>query len=85
MRNSHFMRAFLILAACLGGGCTDTMASRAGADRDAHGCIGSAGYRWCGYTQRCERPWELARAQGLNLSRADNVEGYCAQAPQNAR
>jgi hypothetical protein len=38
-----------------------------GADRDEHGCIGSAGYSWCAKTQRCERPWELAAAEGFDV------------------
>jgi predicted amidohydrolase YtcJ len=38
---------------------------RPGSDRDAHGCIGSAGYSWCAGTGQCERPWELARAHGF--------------------
>lgn len=29
-----------------------------GDDRDAHGCIGSAGYSWCESKQKCLRPWE---------------------------
>lgn len=29
-----------------------------GADRDAHGCIGSAGYSWCEPQQKCLRSWE---------------------------
>ena len=29
-----------------------------GGDRDAHGCIGSAGYSWCDARQECIRPWE---------------------------
>jgi hypothetical protein len=29
-----------------------------GNDRDAHGCIGSAGYSWCEAKQKCLRPWE---------------------------
>ncbi len=29
-----------------------------GNDRDAHGCIGSAGYSWCEVLQKCLRPWE---------------------------
>ncbi len=33
---------------------------KTGVDRDAHGCIGSAGYRWCGRLDKCVRPWELA-------------------------
>lgn len=27
-------------------------------DRDAHGCIGSAGYQWCEVMQKCIRQWE---------------------------
>jgi len=29
-----------------------------GGDRDAHGCIGSAGYSWCEVKQKCLRTWE---------------------------
>jgi hypothetical protein len=29
-----------------------------GNDKDAHGCIGSAGYSWCESKQKCLRPWE---------------------------
>jgi hypothetical protein len=29
-----------------------------GGDRDAHGCIPSAGYSWCESKQKCLRPWE---------------------------
>jgi len=29
-----------------------------GGDRDAHGCIGSAGYMWCEPKQKCLRIWE---------------------------
>ena len=31
-----------------------------GSDRDAHGCIGSAGYSWCEDNQKCQRSWEEA-------------------------
>ena len=37
----------------------------AGADRDEHGCIGSAGYQWCERTGECERAWELAKEYGF--------------------
>ncbi|KAJ3268258.1 hypothetical protein HDV01_003232 [Terramyces sp. JEL0728] len=30
-----------------------------GGDKDAHGCIRSAGYTWCESTQQCQRPWEV--------------------------
>jgi hypothetical protein len=29
-----------------------------GGDRDAYGCIPSAGYSWCASKQKCLRPWE---------------------------
>lgn len=29
-----------------------------GNDRDAHGCIGSAGYSWCDVKNKCLRVWE---------------------------
>jgi hypothetical protein len=29
-----------------------------GGDRDAHGCIGSAGYSWCEVKNKCLRVWE---------------------------
>jgi hypothetical protein len=31
-----------------------------GSDRDAHGCIPSAGYVWCDSLSMCIRPWETA-------------------------
>jgi hypothetical protein len=48
-----------------------------GSDRDAHGCIGSAGYAWCAHTQQCERPWELAASAGFEHSAA-GFDAYCA-------
>ena len=57
---------------------------RVGGDRDAHGCIGSAGYQWCEHSQRCERPWELAQAQGL-ANTAEAIDAYCAKPASPAR
>jgi hypothetical protein len=47
-----------------------------GSDRDAHGCIPSAGYSWCAKTHRCERPWELAKANGFENTR-EAYEKFC--------
>lgn len=55
-----------------------------GGDRDAHGCIGSAGYQWCQRSQRCERPWELAQAQGL-ANTAEAIDAWCATPATPAR
>lgn len=76
--------AALLLSACTGGGPVDAapQASESGTplpggDRDAHGCIGSAGYRWCEATQQCERPWELAQARGFENT-AEAYGAFCA-------
>ncbi|KAF1036408.1 MAG: hypothetical protein GAK33_03967 [Burkholderia lata] len=50
-----------------------------GGDRDAHGCIGSAGYSWCEATQQCERPWELAKQKGFANS-AQAYDQFCRNA-----
>ena len=47
-----------------------------GGDRDAHGCIGSAGYSWCTSTKQCERPWELARKHGFANTR-EAFDTFC--------
>ncbi len=47
-----------------------------GGDKDAHGCIGSAGYKWCAKTNRCERPWELAKKEKFE-KRAEAFDAFC--------
>ena len=47
-----------------------------GGDRDAHGCIASAGYLWCGRTETCERPWELAEREGIDNT-AEAFSAFC--------
>jgi len=48
-----------------------------GGDRDAHGCIASAGYQWCEHTGRCERSWELARQEGFRLDE-EGFKVFCS-------
>ncbi len=48
-----------------------------GSDRDAHGCIPSAGYAWCARSNQCERPWELAKVQSFENTAAA-FDKYCA-------
>ena len=47
-----------------------------GSDRDAHGCIPSAGYSWCAKTNQCERSWELAKARGFENTR-EAFDKFC--------
>ncbi len=47
-----------------------------GSDRDAHGCIGSAGYSWCEKTQQCERPWELSKKIGFDTA-GEAFDKFC--------
>lgn len=48
-----------------------------GGDRDAHGCIASAGYQWCERAKRCARSWELAKEAGFDNT-SDAFAQYCA-------
>jgi len=50
----------LALSACAPSDVSDieTPTQIVGADRDAHGCIGSAGYEWSQLSQECIRIWE---------------------------
>jgi len=75
-----------VLAACSGRGADAPQAAKAlsaapaprpGSDRDAHGCIPSAGYAWCASTNRCERPWELAKDKGFDNA-PDAFDKFCA-------
>ena len=81
------MKAISIAAftlAMLLGGCSSQnsadadSASIVGSDRDAHGCIGSAGYSWCARTEQCERPWELAKQSGFENT-PGNFTKYCGE------
>jgi len=60
--------AAALAAVLLATGCSDDHSAKTGADRDAHGCIASAGYKWCAKTNRCERPWELAAKEKFEKS-----------------
>jgi len=60
-------RLTLLAIALLLGACSLTSSSTkepapplVGGDRDAHGCIPSAGYTWCEPKQKCLRTWEEA-------------------------
>lgn len=47
-----------------------------GSERDEHGCITSAGYRWCEAEKECVRPWELLKKFGSENS-PEAFEEYC--------
>ena len=49
---------------------------KVGSHKDQHGCIASAGYRWCKRTNHCERAWELSKAQGFENS-LEAFESFC--------
>ena len=94
MKALFLIPAVLVLSACASpdkaataradASATSTATPVVGGDRDAHGCIGSAGYQWCEHSQRCERPWELAQAQGL-ANTAEAIDAYCATPASPAR
>jgi membrane-bound inhibitor of C-type lysozyme len=53
-----------------------TTGKMVGSDRDAHGCIGSAGYSWCEVKQKCLRPWEEDCAAATS---SKIVKYYCQE------
>lgn len=75
--------AALLASALLPGCARDNVRPMPGSDRDAHGCIPSAGYLWCARTARCERPWELAEAQSFENT-AEAFAAFCG-GPQDVR
>lgn len=75
---SGFLAAIVLgLSACASSPLPETRPRIVGGDRDVHGCIGSAGYSWWERSQQCERPWELARQQGFELSK-ENFDRHCS-------
>lgn len=48
-----------------------------GGERDMHGCLGAAGYVWCGREAACVRPWELAAARGFDAG-GEAFRRYCS-------
>jgi len=47
-----------------------------GGDRDAHGCLPSAGYSWCAKEASCVRSWELAKEKHFDNT-PEAYEQYC--------
>lgn len=72
---------FVLLAGCAG---NPAPSSASGADRDAQGCIPSAGYRWCDRTKQCERPWELAKQNGFTNTQQD-FDLFCKASAATSR
>lgn len=48
-----------------------------GGDRDAHGCIPSAGYSWCAKEKACVQPWVLAAKKGFPKGDKAAFDAYC--------
>lgn len=47
-----------------------------GSDRDAHGCIASAGFIWCTKESSCIKPWDYAA--GVSIPNTlEAVNSYC--------
>ena len=63
----------LLLTAC---GKTPAPQRLVGADKDIHGCIGSAGYLWCAKENLCVRPWELAKDKNIE-NNEESLNKYC--------
>jgi hypothetical protein len=53
-----FLKGLILI--CLFAGCSHSKINIVGADKDIHGCIGSAGYKWSEIRNECIRPFELS-------------------------
>lgn len=66
------MKARITLALLI---CSATLlsctAKNCGADKETHGCIGTAGYVWSELLQECVRPWETGTAVAVPRKEAD--------------
>ena len=81
-----FIKILLIVTAAMLSACSGETSAQPGAqakdaaavgsDRDAHGCIASAGYQWCAKENECKRPWELAEEKGLDAT-PEAFDDYC--------
>lgn len=70
-------RAMTLLAIFLMASCQKAETEKlVGADKDSHGCIGSAGYLWCSKENQCTRPWELAKDKQFENSQ-EAFRKYC--------
>jgi hypothetical protein len=74
MKKSYLLH--IVLVVCLSGCSLTDDGNLLGSDRDIHGCIASAGYSWCGRSNQCERPWELAKKEGFDNNR-EQFEAHC--------
>lgn len=48
-----------------------------GNQRDAHGCIPSAGYSWCAKEEACVQPWVLAAEKDFPKGDKAAFDAYC--------
>ncbi len=77
IRYTITLGVLLFYVVCMTACVTDSSQGRmTGADRDEHGCIGSAGYLWCAKTQQCERPWEIAKKYGFPKT-SESFTAFC--------
>jgi hypothetical protein len=59
---------FVTLAACAKSNENANPPNIVGGDKDAHGCLGSAGYSWCEEKSKCLKTWEEPCGSGKLLA-----------------
>lgn len=74
----------MAIVALLFASCVAPRTMIAGADRDAHGCIGSAGYQWSAIRGECVRVWLSASTQ-LTSVKDSNKRAYVIFAADNTK
>ena len=50
-----------------------------GGDRDAHGCIASAGFQWCEKQNQCVQAWMLPQIPNEGQTIKERVKFHCAK------
>lgn len=89
----YFQFSALIVLALLGTGCSTPpkpqepapqpvtrppLPGPVGGDRDAHGCLGAAGYTWCEKQNQCARPWMLPPVPNEGTTLKERFNWHCA-------
>jgi len=60
---------------------SSTTTNIVGNDRDTHGCIGSAGYSWCGVKNICLRVWE-EKCEATSTVATTSLPTSCVDKPE---
>jgi len=76
-------KLILILIVVLLIGCSQEQ--NIGGEKDEHGCLGAAGYRWCSSEQKCMRMWEEYCEEYKDEFKVDRISGDLYDTAEDAK